>query len=491
MVTAPRSLHADPHCLVAVRGPGTTPRAGGRSASPGYADHCRSPERASRPLPYLAGGVLLLTVGVSLPTNRTGCKRYVAALKKSDVSAVAFGLGPKFDTVPQVLVDACADQGVPLLVVPARTPFLKITKAYWAALARSNERHLSDATAAHRALVDAAASPDPAATLLKRLARWLDGWAAILDASGDLDQIHPAGFQAAAEALKTEVKRLEVAGAHSAASFAAAGSVVVVSSLAVDKDIVGYLAVGTERQLDASQRTVVLGACGLLSLDASRSKAQVSAQSTHRHSIALLIEEGLLDAARRLAERLELPGISRECRILTLRGRDAEALDAAVHRWCGAAFGAMDDRHTSWFVIPAAHPSFPDLVARLHEDDASVRGVLSDLVRPEDAGPIRVRQIERLAQVEPGIIVQPTVTDMPALARRLDKLAGVGPPIAEALAAYLRAHGQWEQAARELDLHRNTLRYRIGRARSILGVDLTDADVTSRLWLLMRERGMG
>ncbi|MFG2582402.1 aminotransferase class III-fold pyridoxal phosphate-dependent enzyme [Streptomyces malaysiensis] len=49
------------------------------------------------PSPYLAGGVLLLTVGVSLPTNRIGCKRYVAALKKSDVSAVAFGLGPKFD----------------------------------------------------------------------------------------------------------------------------------------------------------------------------------------------------------------------------------------------------------------------------------------------------------------------------------------------------------------------------------------------------------
>jgi purine catabolism regulator len=40
-----------------------------------------------------------------------------------------------------------------------------------------------------------------------------------------------------------------------------------------------------------------------------------------------------------------------------------------------------------------------------------------------------------------------------------------------------------------LSVHRNTLRYRLSRAREALGLDIDDPDIAARLWLLMRERG--
>jgi purine catabolism regulator len=443
------------------------------------------------PSPYLTGGELLLTVGIALPSSKIGCRKYASVLKKSGVSALALGLGPVFQEVPQVLVETCAEQELPLLVVPVRTPFMKVTKAYWSALSRSNERHLTDAIATHRELVDAAASADPVAAVLKRLARWLGGWAATLDASGTLDQIHPAGFRQAAEVLESEVRRLEVAGVRSSASFAAAGSVVVLFPLAVKDEIAGYLAVGTDERLDSSQRAVVLGACGLLSLDAARANSQVSADAARRQSVALLLEDGRVEAAQRLATLLHLPPLGRECRVFSVRARDAEATEAIVGKWCDGAVGAALGRTTAWFVAPGNHPELSDLVATLRGADPSTSAVFSDLVRLEDVGPVRLRQSQRLESATPGTFAEPMTTlDIPTLGERLDALAESGSLLVEALAAYLRVHGQWEQAARDLGLHRNTVRHRVERARNIMDVDLGDADVTARLWLLMRDRGL-
>ena len=48
-----------------------------------------------------------------------------------------------------------------------------------------------------------------------------------------------------AEALQSEIERLEVAGIHSAASFVARGRYVAILPLSVEETVVGYLAVGT------------------------------------------------------------------------------------------------------------------------------------------------------------------------------------------------------------------------------------------------------
>jgi purine catabolism regulator len=58
--------------------------------------------------------------------------------------------------------------------------------------------------------------------------------------------------------------------------------------------------------------------------------------------------------------------------------------------------------------------------------------------------------------------------------------------LVDTVRSYLRHRGQWEVAARELKLHRNSLRHRISIASKLIGADLNDPDVAANLWLALR-----
>jgi purine catabolism regulator len=54
------------------------------------------------------------------------------------------------------------------------------------------------------------------------------------------------------------------------------------------------------------------------------------------------------------------------------------------------------------------------------------------------------------------------------------------------LTAWLACSGSWEAAARELDLHRNTVRRQIEALQQELGLDLGDMGVRADLWVALR-----
>ena len=61
-----------------------------------------------------------------------------------------------------------------------------------------------------------------------------------------------------------------------------------------------------------------------------------------------------------------------------------------------------------------------------------------------------------------------------------------GTPLLHTLEAYLRRHGNLLQAARDLHIHQNTLRYRLARITEMLEVDLRDEDERLDLLLALR-----
>jgi Purine catabolism regulatory protein-like family len=274
------------------------------------------------PTSYVSGGELLLTTGLILPTSRIGWEGYVSRLKSIGIAALGIGLGPRYFEPPEALAEACKASGLTLLIVPDSTPFLTISKTYWTARARSSEQHLQDEVAAHRALIDAAAKPDPPAEVLRRLARAVDGWAASLTSTGKVDQIHPAGLVEEAEALQSEVARLEVAGVHSAASFIAHGRYVAIFPLSVEETVVGYVAVGTAERLSATHRRIVLTAVALLSIDSIRWQRTAPAREARARCVASLVDLGHIEAARQLAAAEGLPVLHREGRVLLVRAQD-------------------------------------------------------------------------------------------------------------------------------------------------------------------------
>jgi purine catabolism regulator len=61
-----------------------------------------------------------------------------------------------------------------------------------------------------------------------------------------------------------------------------------------------------------------------------------------------------------------------------------------------------------------------------------------------------------------------------------------GAQLAQALLALARGGFRFREAAAAIDIHPNTLRYRLDRATEALGIDLDDADVRFRLQLASR-----
>ena len=444
------------------------------------------------PTSYVSGGELLLTTGLILPTSRIGWEGYASRLKSIGIAALGIGLGPRYSEPPDALVEACKTSGLTLLIVPDPTPFLTISKTYWTARARSSAQHFQDEVAAHRALIDAAVSPDPPAEVLRRLARAVDGWAASLTSTGKLDQIHPAGMVEEAEALQSEIERLEVAGIHSAASFIARGRYVAILPLSVEETVVGYLAVGTTEHLSATHRRIVLTAVALLSIDSIRWQRTAPGREATARCVASLVDLGHIEAARQLAAAEGIPMLHREGRVLLVRARDSEKVVRVVASWSADVLPVETTRAESWYLLPSAHPRLAELGRSLSKADPTASAVVSELVRLEDIGTTRSRLAGRLRGLPRGELALDGLPlgDARLIATRLDDfLEEQSKDVIVAVAAYLRHRGQWAQASRDLGVHRNTLRYRLSRAREALGVDIDDPDVAARLWLQMRERG--
>jgi purine catabolism regulator len=444
------------------------------------------------PTAYLSGGELLLTTGLSVPTSRIGCDAYVTRLVRVGVVALCIGLGPVYAEPPAELVASCRRLGLPLLVVPGPTPFLTISKAYWQAVARSSERVLTDALAVQQAMVDAAASPDPVPAVLRRLATAVDGWAAVLGPHGTVAHVHPQHQLTDVAALEREVGRLAGTGIRSASSFATAEHNVGVYPMTVGATAVGYLAVGAATKPDAGMRRTILVAAALLSLVLSYAeRLRASDDAAHAaagESVAALLELGHAAAARDLAESLGRPPVPARARVLVVRAPDRAAVEAALATF-GDRCGRWVDAATAWFLLPAK-VSEQRLVDRLRRADPEAAGVTTTATPIDDVAAVVARAVGAATTLRAGQWLTPTQREDPDLvAAGLERLlAHAAPETLAALASYLRHRGRWEAAARELDVHRNTLRYRIGRAVDLLGTDIDDPDVAARLWLELRAR---
>jgi PucR family transcriptional regulator, purine catabolism regulatory protein len=69
-----------------------------------------------------------------------------------------------------------------------------------------------------------------------------------------------------------------------------------------------------------------------------------------------------------------------------------------------------------------------------------------------------------------------------------DGEGGYGGELLRSLEAFLDQNGHWERAARELNCHRHTLRYRIRRVEDLTGRDLGRAQDRIEFWLALRAK---
>ncbi|MEZ2371811.1 PucR family transcriptional regulator [Arthrobacter sp. RCC_34] len=451
------------------------------------------------PTPYLEGGELLLTTGIPFrgPAHRTA--EYVARLGGHGVSALGLGLGAGLNEVPGALVEACRERGVELLIVPDGVPFMDVSRAYWDLVARLGQSDLVASLGTQTALARAAARPDALASVVRALAQALGGWAAYLPVEDAPPTVWPDSTRPLLPQLRQETARLNLRGLRSAATFQVHGADVVAHPVLVGQRIAGVLAIGAGRTLTRADRQVIQTVCVLLSLKAQQDEEADRRTSLLHAAVARLLIGGHLEAARLLAGDIGVALPAGRIRVLLLDGLPEGATDRELSVLLGTLDGGLSIEAGALRLRCTegeAEICLLDDDAARHPADRSpgegagvvVRAVLSAPLTPAQV-PGRVDALrDLLAQAAPGALTRPPVSPLdPRASGWVETLrAQERGDLLATVQCYLRNRGQWEPAARELGIHRNSLRHRIGIAQRLLGAELDDPDVAANLWLALR-----
>ncbi|MBA6437651.1 PucR family transcriptional regulator [Streptomyces sp. GMR22] len=274
------------------------------------------------PVPYMEGGELLLITAMQIEADDPEeMSRYVRRLVGAGVVGLGFALGVNYAEVPPALATAAKEEGLPLLGVPRRTPFIAISKAVSAAIAADQYRAVTAGFEAQRELTRAAIGAEGPAALLARLAAHVDGWAALYDVSGAVVGAAPDWAARRAARLTPDVERLRSrpgpasivvgggcgpAGATGAepAEDTAVADRVELQSLGTGRRTRGFLAVGTGAPLGTAERYAVHSAVALLTLTTERSRALQEAEQRLGAAVLRMLLAGEPDHARAVAGRL-------------------------------------------------------------------------------------------------------------------------------------------------------------------------------------------
>ncbi|MGW2368068.1 PucR family transcriptional regulator [Streptomyces sp. NPDC001667] len=496
------------------------------------------------PVPWMDGGELLLITAMKIDAADPEAMRpYVRRLVRAGVVGLGFAVGVNYDEVPRALVEAAAEEGLPLLEVPRKTPFIAISKAVSAAMAADQYRAVTAGFEAQRELTRAALGPEGPAALLARLAAHLDGWAALYDTSGAVVAAAPDWAARRAARLTRDVERLRERPAPATAVVGSdpaeeGADRVELQSLGSGRRARGVLAVGTAAPLGTVERYAVQSAIALLTLTTERSRTLQDAEARLGAAVLRMLLAGEPDHARAVAGDLYGSLLDAPFRVLVAeaamedREQDedapdplgvlADAVDTAAGRAAEAVLVVPDGER---LVVLASDGGAA--VAACAEHARAIEERRGTKARPRDrsaaapdddlvvglsapvgtvAAASAFRQAEQalsVARRRGRVLVEheevaagsvlPLLADDAVRAfadgmlraLREHDATGRGDLVAS-LRAWLSRHGQWDAAAADLGVHRHTLRYRMRRVEEILGRSLDDPDVRMELWLALK-----
>lgn len=432
------------------------------------------------PTVFLYGGELLLTVGLQLTgldsaSRADACTNYVRRLVDGGVAALGLGLGSGHAMVPDELRAACIEANLPLLTVPRESPFLAVSRAYWELVRQGGEAELTALLGLQVALTRAAGQKDAEPEIVRELSRALGTWVAYLpeDGRAPLYATHEAELPADLLAeLVRESANLRTVRSGASANIQLPSGTAALYPVSSGPAVSGYLALGRGGQLAAAERHLFLTASTLLAARAAGQRRETAEHRRAEGMLAALVLEGHDDAARLLAKEMEAAPLPETAFLAALP--PAQDLAAQLHH-----YGLVLERPDALFIIQPASSPQPKL-------PEGVRGAWG--------GPMPLRRLHEIAaQVAEVSASAPTGQlvrvghglDLPT-DEWLEKLSAHSGNLRETVRAYLANRGQWEAAGRELGIHRNSVRYRIGQACELLGVDLDDPDVAAELWLAIR-----
>ncbi len=470
------------------------------------------------PTPWLKGGELLLTTGMGVGRTPAKQRAYLERLRKAGLAGLGFGTGFSFKSVPNALRQAADRAAFPVFEVPYAVPFIAITEAVFTRLMAEQVDLLTRSLEAEHSLTRAVLDGKGVEGIVAALTRATKGWALLLDLHSSVIAAAPPSARTQAQAVAGELHAPHGDGAaRFGVSVVQRGEHVSIQPVTAQGRIEAFLAVGKKEPLTQFDRIVASHALALLALELAKARAVSEAERRLKGDLLDQILRGALapgearlalgrlgfDLARPLAVVVfagtdPIDALALTCEeVLSKEGAPflASPIDdvvLAVLQPEGAGFlegvrSSVADR-TNGAVLAGAGSLVPfeHLLQSVREARYALQLCRSDGRAQAEFADLGTYQL--LLSLQDPEALRTFADSVLAPLDRYDE-AHDG-DLVTSLRAFLERNARWEAAAKDLFVHRHTLRYRVRKIEELSGRRLASARDRMEFFLALRARDL-
>lgn len=457
------------------------------------------------PSPYLAGDELVLTAGLWRGRGASAMD-FVCSLESRSCAGIGYGLLREDEKVPAALMKACRQEGVSLLVVPMTTPFIAISQRFVQQMALERESELRaslDFTAELLSSAERAEPEDALQALMNRLrtATGCSCWTV----SGDGRLIAYAGSRPDPRLVAETLARTT------------SDAVLTVRPVRHGDDTVALVALAGADQ-DRTLAARLDASLPVVALVLSRQRAVRDTERKLAGEVITLVLDRQVDAA---AARLASYGIGRD-RILVamvaMVSGDSEKSLQLIEKWLEAekltGIAATKDGQQHLLLALPEKPGVEDLrwLGHRYQLASGSRstgvGSITDRFADLRKSIVQAMHASRWAEAEGGGVALAAdlagshslllaLQDADVISSFQESLLGPlrrhddanSSDLLATLRAFLSNGARWQQTAETLNIHVNTLRYRLARIETLTSKDLNRTGDRVDLWLALQTYG--
>jgi purine catabolism regulator len=469
------------------------------------------------PTPWLKGGELLLTTGMGVGKAPAGQRAYLDRLTGAGLAGLGFGTGFSFRSVPRALVVAADRASFPIFEVPYPVPFIAITEAVFTRLVAEQYDLLSRSLEAEHILTRAVLDGEGPGGIVGALTKAVRGWGVLLDMHGALIAGSPASARQYVPRLWSELQTPRTDGYRFSLSMVDMGHHISIQPVAALGRVEAFLAVGKVDPLTQFDRIVSSHAVSLLALELTKARAVTEAERRLKGDLLDQILRGALPAgeARHALERIGFD-LSRPLGVAVFAGQQpAEELALACEEVLARQATAFMASPRDDVVLAVLQPEGPGYLGELR---AAVAGRSSGSVQAGAGGLVPFDELLRgvrearyalqLSRREGRLQAEfadlgtyqllLSLQEPEALRTFADNVLGPlddydrshGGELLLSLRAFLDRNARWESAAKDLFVHRHTIRYRMRKVEELTGRDLGSARDRMEFFLALRARDL-
>ena len=457
----------------------------------------------AEPWDWLAGGELLMKNGRTLSRSAAGQVALVEGLAAAGTSALVIGTDPDTPNITARTIERAETLGLPLLRTSYSVSFIVLSRAVADATIHEESVLLARAERIYSAIHLAVAGGDPSA-FIGRLERELRCQLYVLDsATGQpvLDGTREPSPRLQDAVLAALARRGgKVPGLMRLDNGPRAGGSRTAVAVEVPYEEPTLL-VAERSGGDALDLALLQHAATATAVEV----AHASLRQDHQRQLGTSLLAQLLDSRLDTAtaeEQLAAHDITpQRAHLLATSGSDDES-QRRLHiglRRCGIRHLLLR-RGPMFFVLANAGPdTVATIKARLPGTRAGVSNILGTAMRTPEAAREAIWALGAAARRQDGLAHYGEASPLaalrdPAEAQALvDRTLGAllnydritGSELLKSLAAFLNCRRSWQRTARELNVHRQTVVYRMERVAELTGRTIAETNDIAELWLAL------